>query len=657
MLEKIPTRRATEQEKGSENLSCHETSVEDRDGVQFTRYEYAFQGKKVEIIFKNQEYLTDPLFAEGKDVVFIGDMPYAQTADVVKENMQDLSESADSIVFLHKHGNYTRKFHFGAYIPGAPIRNDFIKPEPSVGTYTDKGVKPATGFLVHEKDRLRESVKEGNTLLVVQENDVASITSAANVVKDILGIERAEKLVDTTDVGHMEDLVATYSFDENGEIAPDKHEEARKLLFESIIGEEKSFERLEQAFTDNETSIFPYHMHNMLRVKEELEAVDPENYLSSARDQIIFFLYTQGVHYEDPPATIKEKKENAQQVIENLIESYRQNNEVIDIPEDVVQELDKHVAIHMTQYYPMFDEKNNEWYVPPHSQATGTRLGRLTTHFAIDGIASAAAITSGDWDEKPFAILTPLGQLVKKNGPMHCFLTADTWWTIDPNSPGIRLPEESTIIASRRRGKNDPAEDEGHTPWRKSSEDYIFEKEKKLKHTSNHRGPDNYIKRMDSSLRKETVIEKVLNEQYGVPMKSIGNEGWTKDRTEEKDLTNKVREAFPFVLNTLHMGAIVEWLEKESLEFFHKVALASNIEKATAVIGEKEMREAKEGNQYERYHEMKMLQENKETPGKVIEMTREKIIQNINQNSSMRLGEGVALPREMARLFVKIGIL
>jgi hypothetical protein len=498
-------------------------------------------------------------------------------------------------------------------------------------TYKDSKLRAQTGLYPHQIEKLREQAAKEDIVFIVNESDLESVVDTAKLIKTVLPEAQVsdKEIYDFSNIESLEDLISAYSFNEQGKIDP-HGPEARKLLFESVLGKQESLDILKNKF-EQQKKLFP---PNLIYQSEEYQ----KSYAGLVKDYL--------TRKEQRPLNSSEEIsladfQNNLDRLDEFIKEYSKNNQ-IEIPQEVIDELDKHVAIHMTSYYPKLDAKSNEWQIETHSFATGKKMGRLTVHFSIDGVATAGAITMNDhWKEKPYAVICPLGQLVKKNGPMSNFLSADTYWITDPNSPGIKLPETATIIANKP--------DSVHPEVTHGSADDMEDLR------SGHRGPD--INIVKANKNAEDSIDVILKNRYGVDMKPVGNRGWTGEINgyEEQRLGALLKKIFPGLHRTLHVDNNSADFENLCMHFFERATLADNKEE---IRKDKEKVKNHWSSQPFKFDELMM-----QTPEQIVESAKKALMSGINFHfNTARVSEDredcpTKLPREFAHQLVKLGII
>ncbi len=595
-------------------------TIEDRDGVEYPEYEYRFSDKKISLVFKHQEQLFDPELVKGKTVIYCGDLPYAREASVAHDNWQQLKEQASDIIPYHRRGKFQKKYH-GRVSQGWDEPFKDLRP---VDAYTQiYREKPQTGLSINQPEKISQAAREGKVLLLVDGNDPESILDAAVLARTLLAPEAKGEKPEPLSPVEAYDLIIAASFNEKGLFDQANFSEGRRLLWESQLGSAAAYRELEAKKQDEQDNFPPSDLEEII----------------SKKDQLIADLKTTHYAPSDQEALVKRVKQ-----LETIQAKYETEGK-LEIPESVIAELDKHVGIHMTKYYPVYNEADQHWYIPTHAQATGGRVGRNTVHFALDGVATIAGMMQVDtWQGSPYAIVAPLGQLVKANGLMRAMQPADTFWLVDPTQPGVRLPENATIISlSGGNAALPPAE---------LSRQYEQDIQNDSLTALNHRGPKSGISKITSTCGSEYTLQRVLADSYQVEKKNIGFDEWASGQralTEETELKELVSREFPFMpafyRGARHESDISQAFE-DAVESFHDIALLAN--------RTEELKKYIDVNQYRIPTHWTAL-----SPAQLIEQARQRVVGVINNYSLNWLsGERrIPLPRELARQMVRSGLI
>lgn len=135
-------------------------------------------------------------------------------------------------------------------------------------------------------------------------------------------------------------------------------------------------------------------------------------------------------------STLLEKQNLRQQ---ELLEEYGR-----DLREDIDPlKLEDLVAVHLTKYFPNGNSMQSTF------DATGWESPRNTVHFALNH--PVASHMYGSWDDTLYAIVSPLGSLIGKNGN-PVLNTIDTFFEISPGQD-LELPDGTVIVRPGETGE------------------------------------------------------------------------------------------------------------------------------------------------------------------------------------------------------------
>lgn len=582
-------------------------------GPQFTVFEFPLQKGNFEIIFKSEEDLADPEIFKGKEVVMFGNLPYARNSETIEQYFVEAEQNAEHFLAVRHAGKFEMSSSFHASVglyevgDGNPFRLQNIKPNSSINNLG--------------QERIRNNLKESIPLFVVN-SDIETILEYISELKDLFPeLKEKKSALPNDSIDYLQDLVAASSIDENGKLQQNIAL-TRRLLFEALMGNEKSADELLSSYYKNKDKIPTVIEH-------------------STKRQILYLKELLQYSNGDERVALEREIEKNEIFLDKI-----KRGEVIEVPPEVVEELDKYVAIHMTRYYPFFDEKNNSWKILPNSTATGNRGGRLSVHFSLDGMAAEAGVGIGEWDKMPYAIVAPLGQMIKRNGPMECLMPADTWWLNDPNNPGVNLPENATIVRFSTDPKlvKDKPDDEKDRMYHED-----FQKSKK---GLDHQAPHNNVEQVTTRLDSESFLRRLLSDKYKVKYEGVGKDNWLNaPKVRLWQLADEVNKIYPAVHGERHWNSLSGQFEQVLLNYYESVILAENQD----IVD----RKSKEWNEEFQYAWVV-----KRPREKVIQIARQKVIDSINRKYFKNNGDpdfdidaANNLPREFARQLVKSGII
>lgn len=577
--------RKTTKQESSLSSSFHRPFVFESEGLVFS------------VVFKSQEELAPLSEFDGKSVVLVGDTPYARDTEKVKQYYDSIHAHANSLTLQNLNERFGRKYHLSA-LEGSDYDWKEHKAETLI---TQHPLKPETDLSSLALHNLREVGGLGKAEFVIN-SDVETLIHAARLIaKTYPGIKKGEPLI-AESIPVIEDYIIAASFNDKGQLV-DSMDETRCRVMRALLGYVEDADYLKKQFEKNKDRFPPLKIVRLMNVRLNISHRIDNNLAELRRLEEVDRSEPEKSSYLELKVKILQERiaedKNGLKRVDELVAEYGKGK--LEISEDVVQDLDKYVLIHMTDFYPVFDEKENEWIIPTHSKATGDKIGRLSIHFSIDSTATATGMPTGDsshWKQKPYAIVVPLGQMIKANGLMDNMMPADTWWVVDPNERGIRLPESATIVALSPHGKGE------------------------IQHSLSHRPGGTIHKETLSAHGNE--FSDFVRQKYGVELESVGNDTWhskTKERNS-RSLFENIRKLNPVsVWGVRHSETPEEIFERSLIGYFNKVLLADNTEK--------------EDGQIESY--------------------RKSVIKSLNTESEHH--ETKLIPREFARQVIKSGIL
>jgi hypothetical protein len=578
------------------------------EDVNIKEYRYDLENnKKISIIFKNQEQLLGGEIVKDRTVVNIGELPYCRDTQVVRENIKELESLSKDSIFFNSKGKFGRKMHLGKMVGS----QDFYDKNP---VFAYEGIKPRTDLLPHDITKINSSSeKEGEALFII-DNNINSLAEVAQLLNKIFK-ESDISIDESFSSERIEEAIMAMSIDSEGRIREEEDFESRRLILEAILGNKKSKDIISQ------------HLKNKDKI------VPDAIYLA-----IEYLSYFKKLIKEIEGNAVDELEEKIK-VIETCINNYCEAKKFFLDKKDI-EKFNEHVVIHMTNYYPITDNEG-KWYIPNHSQSTGGKVGRLSTHFSIDGIATAAGIGGGSWSNFKYAVVAPLGDMILKNGPMSNALIADTYWIKDPTSLGVLLPESSTLIANRRYKKQeeeDLDEYEKGLVWKK-------EKDKVLADLS-HRGPDKGIKKITSSLSNKDSLARLLNERYGVKIRDIGNDYWHGDSWKDSEYIKLLYKVFPYIPLSRHQSSLHSRFERMIQSFLEGVLLSDQVERIKSI-------DLKEAFRYNPPAQKYFTEFRNQGPEKNIAVAKKTFISKFNKENT-RQGY---VPEEMMKLMLRLGLI
>mgnify|MGYP003393225986 CR=1 FL=1 len=585
-MEKIQDVPIVSPEEGPENPrfeSFHKSFLFETESATFS------------MLFKPQEELVPLSLLDKKSVVFVGDTPYARDQTKVRGYYDSLQEHTNFYTLQHSGERFGQKYHFSA---SERIKDWEWKDHRADTLLIQTPLKPETDLTFLQIEKLREAGKDARAEFIIN-SDAQSLIDAAHLIAKTYPDARKDNSLIGESVPQIEDYIVAASFNEGGKCI-DAMDETRNQVIRALLGHKDAANFLKAKLEKNQEKFPP------LKIKQLIDSRNAKKlWLVDLKERIRESEFGSSVKGQ-----VQETEANLA-LLDTLIEKYQRGD--FEVPEEIIQELDKYVAIHMTSYYPVFDEKSREWVIPTHSKATGDKVGRLSIHFSIDGIATATGMPTGDldkWTGKPYAIVAPLGQMIKKNGLMDNFMPADSWWVVDPNSSGIRIPESATIVARTPQGK-------GKTKVQEETA-----------HSLAHK-PGKGINKATLNVSDEEFLNYV-KEKYGAKLESLGNDTWNnaeKTRWEKRSLAENIRKINPFIWDTRHADTPEEIFERKNIAFLNAGLLADN-----------------------------NVQKSAETS---LELCREKMIEDLNHQTLPHEGapKETMVAREFARQMVKGGIL
>jgi len=552
------------------------------------------------VLFKPQEEMVPLELVDKKSVVFVGDTPYARDQTKVREYYESIKNHVEFHTLQHAKASFGSKYHFSV---NKRMGDGDWREYKTDTLITQTPLRSQTDLLPRDTERLRESGKDARAEFIVN-SDAESVVHAAKLIAKLYpkAVKGAPMIKEN--IFDIEDYIIAASFNEKGECV-DAMDETRDKVIRALLGYEEDAKYLEQKLREN-AERFPSlkvcdlmdtryaRMRKLDRCRESIEfrqnqagtegrpLSDFENdVISASRSEI-------------------QRTESDIVLIGDLIKQYQEGG--VKIPEEIIKELDKYVVIHMTDFYPVFDENEKRWVIPTHSKATGDRVGRLSVHFSVDGIATATGLPTaegGTWTQKPYAVVAPLGQMVKLNGLMDNLMPADAWWVMDPNDAGVKLPESATIVARTTHGDGD------------------------IQRSLVHR-PGKGIDKVTLDIQDETFIGFV-KDKYGASLAGLGNDSWQDDSKmfHSASLFESINRVNPFMHQGRHSSMSEERFERGMIGFLNAGLLADNTGELAEASLEKE---------------------------RVVE------IQYFNHENKLN-GNNIRVPREFARQMVKTGIL
>jgi len=104
-------------------------------------------------------------------------------------------------------------------------------------------------------------------------------------------------------------------------------------------------------------------------------------------------------------------------------------------------ELESLVVVHATRYLPIQGEEGLEMVTT--FEASDGEIPRDTIHFSLNH--HVASHMYGSWSDTPYAVISPLKEMIGVNGKPAVLNTIDTFWEVGPGKR-LKLPENTIII-------------------------------------------------------------------------------------------------------------------------------------------------------------------------------------------------------------------
>ncbi|MFA6321899.1 MAG: hypothetical protein WCX71_00275 [Candidatus Buchananbacteria bacterium] len=580
---------------------------QDSSGLQYNEYVYKIGDARISVYFKDQENLFDPEMVKDKVAVMVGDVPYAREPEKIKENKVSLEKSAAAVYDINLSGEYTKPYHPQVNVNYQCRAGGYNFKEYRINPSEADYPKPKTGLRKAELDNLRKAASKGSAVFVADGQPKSLADLAVMIRNSFPEGQFSASEIDVVKTEVLEDMIIALSFDESG-ILRDNSQNARNLILQALLGDKRISADLQQELEKKKHFSPPFLVRQCKLVlagyKINLTSIQESESKSKMEYEKENFR-KQAVEISSVIADL-----------EDFIERHK-NGEEVEIPERLVEALDQHVAIHMTAYEPIFDQESGDWIIPTHSGATGNKVGRITEHFAIDGIATAGFIGPGEWDKSNIGILAPLGQMVKENGVMANFMPADTYWVVDPNKLGIKIPKNSTVISTGLAEEN----------LAKNSE-------------------NDQIEFVPSSTEMTDLVKNILRKKYNVIFKRVGTDAWSDEedsRRREREIVREIAKVFPGIIASgRHFGGFESNFEDTISNYYREVLLVDH--------------QAEVAEDIEKSGDKKMQYLTKLPPEKIIDTWVKKSVLEFCNRVDWRENE-VFLPREHARMLVREGII
>ena len=590
---------------------------EDRNRLTYHEYVFRFGSSQFSVYFKNQENLFDPDLLEHKTAIMVGDTPHAREPASVKENWDHLERSTDGLFYVNLAAKNVPNFPFEATL-GFEQKGGERRLKYQIDSSQADYPKPQTGLRNNEMQKFK-SVATGEHAVFVVDSQARSLADMVIMIKSIFPEANfGSKGIDLNNIAKIEDLIIAGSFDSQGNLAIDDKgnpiadpQEIRSKILMAMLGDSKAFDEVKGKYEATQKFFPSYLIYNLLLERESIY-----NNLRSERQQMD--------ERSSDPFAVKNSKERIDELEKRLsdfnefLELYEQGQE-IEIPETLIIALDRHVAIHMTQYEPLVDQETGQLIIPTNSGARGNKNGRITSHFSIDGTATAVAMGDNDWSSYRVGILAPLGQLVKENGLMANFMPADTYWVVDHNQPGIRIPKNSTILVRdiNKSGLGKLQKDQSLSEENIEVKDF---------------GPDTI---------KDTLLYK-----YKVGMRELGTDTWLDNRGFDDGTYEQVKKVYPAITGGRHFATLSYNFENNLNGYFERVLVSDHQTEIAEAISQT-------GSTY-----YKNLIE--QSPEEVVLNARMIPLSQINKKLNkydVHAGMPHPIPKEYARMLVAAGVI
>lgn len=104
-------------------------------------------------------------------------------------------------------------------------------------------------------------------------------------------------------------------------------------------------------------------------------------------------------------------------------------------------ELESLVAVHATRYLPIQGEEGLEMTTT--FEASDWEIPRDTIHFSLNH--HVAPHMYGSWSDTPYAVISPLKEIMDANGKPAVLNTVDTFWEVGPGKR-LKLPKNTAIV-------------------------------------------------------------------------------------------------------------------------------------------------------------------------------------------------------------------
>lgn len=568
----------------------------DQDGLEYVIFNLRLSdGGLVKLAFKNEEQL--PSFdVKDSQVIMVGNIPYARSTIAISDFTQDYQyKSSNQLYQLGSTRQFTKSYPLEVRVG---LSGEDLRDRNGDSSFSDIPKLPD----IFER--------ESESLLLVN-SDVESVIEAANYLR----LQNNQEGLEFTsiEIGRLEDVIIDLSRNEDG-ILESQISATRKILLERLLQGKDAALGLGEEVKHSTRRVFPYAIaHALERFEWSRETMDKEmlSYIEKTSPEAYL------PHRESQTKTIK-MEHSALERLKVYLEGYMESGST-DYPltEKEIQELNKHVLVHMTQYPPLVADNGVNYYIPTTGSAYDKKMPRLTVHFSVDGIATAAAVTQGNWEEYPYAVIAPLGEMIRYNGPMASTNTADTWWVVDPTEKqGVILPPDTTVLKTDKQ-QVDGLESVG--------------------------GVD------IEELEEGVAIKDFLLKKYNVVAKTVGNRGWVSGHDS---FSMRMAELFPGVSDQVHSGYEVVNLEKIIFQYFKEVVKTDNKEKLQKAI-------EKDGGKSLPISEEELIKINQilETPSSLmIDAISSDTIEQINHIFQGHY-TGNIVSKELGRYLVKLGII
>lgn len=126
------------------------------------------------------------------------------------------------------------------------------------------------------------------------------------------------------------------------------------------------------------------------------------------------------------------------------------------------------VVVHATKYQPSIDKDGNA-IIPTTFDATGGKIPRNSIHTTLNHKVQGHMY--GSWGNAGYVVISPLTQMMEKNGVPDILNTVDTWWS---RNPGEQLNFPNATVVSPGGGKIDGFYEIEGNYVRFKSEGYTF---------------------------------------------------------------------------------------------------------------------------------------------------------------------------------------